>query len=63
MSHISAFVQVSGVYEGIYELRADPQERQKALAEATETAKQRAVEAGASAESCQVEVPPAESTC
>ena len=45
-----AGLQVSGVCEGIYEAGKGPQERARVVAEATQSAVQRAVEAGACAE-------------
>ena len=49
-----ASLQVSGVCEGMYEAGIGPQERARVIAEATQSAVQRAVKAGACAESCQV---------
>lgn len=40
--------------EGIYQLHEGPQERAKVLERAIDAARQRAVEAGAAAKSCQV---------
>ena len=50
----SSCLQVSGVCEGIYELGKGPQERASVIAEATHSAVKLTVEAGASANSCQV---------
>ena len=47
-------LQVSGVSEGIYELHGNARERARVLKEATGRAEQRAIDAGAAHEGCQV---------
>ncbi|CAK0783618.1 hypothetical protein CVIRNUC_006817 [Coccomyxa viridis] len=50
----AAIPQVSGVSEGIYELHGNARERARVLKEATGRAEQRAIDAGAAHEGCQI---------